>query len=158
MRDFIAYKREQVAESTQSFVEFGVSDFVYLESFQCALSKVPLLGYFYKVVLLGVYKVDDWGEGHEDIELMVQAGAERETREHLGRALGVTDVGKLLLASPFENVFNLGRSIVPSELKETVVEEPLIVLHWVQVRVLPRVNVASVISEPDVVALFGQLD
>lgn len=89
----------------------------------------------------------------KEINFIVEEGAVGELSKHLGCTLRVSDVRELGLSSYLENMIDLGSRIVFTVFDETVVEE----LFWVSSRIpslmLATVNVSSVVTNPDVVAL-----
>jgi hypothetical protein len=80
----------------------------------------------------------------------------RQSREHLRCSLRVTKVRNLIITGSCSHEVDLGRGIVLTQLKETIVEESLLVFGRVQLSVRAAVFVASVVAEPDIVTSISE--
>ena len=100
----------------------------------------------------------DWSKRDKQANLfLVELRDQGATRKELGSPLEVANIRiNLLGASRLENELNVRRLIVEAHIFE--VEVPELLLLRRQCRMLARVDVASVVSEPNVIASSGKLE
>lgn len=99
-------------------------------------------------------------KSNEEIHFVLKVSLIKgQGREHLGCPLRVTDISQIIVTVQMVyNCIDHGWLVVLTHFKETVVEEFIFVLDWVQVFVETAVDAASIITEVDIESTVHKLD
>ena len=104
-------------------------------------------------------ELNHWSKCEEKVDLILNLTVVFSKGSiHLSITLGVTNEGDLVDTRGFSDEINLSWDIVLTETVKRVVEELGCILIWVDLGVLPAVNVTPVVSKPDIITKFGKLE